>query len=86
MNHYRDIMKLAQAEIHVVHHLLSKFGLSSEEELARIVETHKQAGDEDSASTIDRLTYALEALLPMHEEYRQGVVRRLGGYLPVRTG
>ena len=83
MDHYRYLTKLADREMLVVHQFLHTFGVKSESELHSIVEAYKSAGDGDTLTAIERMTSALEALLPLHEEHRGMVVRRLGGYVPV---
>lgn len=84
LREYGRVMKLVDAEVKVVHEFLHTFGVRTETELRGIVEAYRSAGDGDVVAAIERLTSALEVMLPMHEEHRVAVVRRLGGYVARR--
>lgn len=79
------ILKLVGQENTLVIEWVKRTGASTEDELRRIVEAYKSAGEADTLTAIERMTTALEAMLPLHEEHRGMVVRRLGGYLPVMS-
>lgn len=64
---------------------LRQKGIESESELDSIVETMKAAEGSDILTAIERCTAFLEGALPMHEEHRATIIRRLGGYLPVES-
>lgn len=83
MRLYAEVMKLLGEERKLVVEFVHSLGASGESELRRIVEAYKSAGEADTLTAIERMTTALEAMLPMHEEHRGMVIRRLGGYLPV---
>ena len=80
-----EIYKLVGEERTLVVEFMSRHGLTSEEELRRILSEYKSAGEADTLTAIERMTTALEALLPMHEAHRGAIIRRLGGYLPVES-
>lgn len=62
---------------------LKQKGLAGEEELDSILQLAKSTEGADLLTAIERCTAFLEGALPLHEEHRGVVVRRLGGYLPV---
>ena len=79
------ILKLVGAERVVVLEWVKALGASSEGELQRAMEVKRSIGGVEDSVVIERLTSALEALLPLHPEHRGTVVRRLGGYLPTEV-
>lgn len=80
------ILKLQGQERVLLVEYVRQLGASSEEEARRAVEAYRSAGGADLETAIERCTAFLEGALPMHEQHRGMVIRRLGGYLPVESG
>ncbi len=80
---YAKVMKLVDVEIKVVHELIHQMGAKTLDELKRGFATAKAAEGVDHPTAIERSTAYLEGILPSFEQYRQTVIKRLGGYLPI---
>ena len=85
LNLYAQVMKLVGEERKLIVEFVHSMGAKSEDELRRMFMSAKQAEGADIVTAIERCTAFLEGALPMHEQHRQVVIRRLGGYLPVDT-
>ena len=83
VNAVLTILKLQGQERVLLVEYVRQLGASSEEEARKAVEAYRSAGGADLETAIERCTAFLEGALPMHEQHRGMVVRRLGGYLPI---
>jgi len=80
-----QIMSGVDAERKQLLEFIRSLGASGEQELRQKIQAYNDAGEADTLTAIERMTTALEAMLPLHEGHRAVVIRRLGGYLPVTS-
>jgi hypothetical protein len=80
-----EILTGIGAETNQLLEFIRSFGVEREADLRQRIEAYNQADAVDTLTAIERLTTALEAMLPMHPEHRGVVIQRLGGYLPVES-
>lgn len=83
LNHYTRLMKLAGEERKLTIEFLHSYGVRTEDELRRMVDTVRSAEDSNVVDGIERATAYLEAALRLEPHQRDLVVRRLGGLVPV---
>lgn len=83
LNLKAQILRLVSQERVLLVEYVRQLGASSEDEARKAVEAYRSADGADLVTAIERCVAFLEGALPMHEEHRGMVVRRLGGYLPV---
>lgn len=83
MRLYPELMGMVGQERTLVVEFVNSLGVrGGESELRRIVDSVRSAEGADTLTALERMTTAMEAILPLHEEHRAMVIRRLGGYLP----
>lgn len=82
---YSDILKLVDQEKQVVVTVLHQLGMSSMEELERMVETHRESEQVSPEHRAAVCGDYLELYLNAHPAERSAFVRRLGGEVPVRS-
>jgi hypothetical protein len=85
MIQYAQLTKLVDQEHRLVVEFVHSLGVAGEAELRRMVEAVKGAEGADLLTSVERSVTFLEAALPMLEEHRAMVIKRLGGYLPVTS-
>lgn len=82
---YTKILKLVDEEKQVVVTVLHQLGMSSMEELERMVETHKESAEVTPEQRAAVCADYLELYLNAHPSERSSFVRRFGGEVPVRS-
>lgn len=82
---YTKILKLVDEEKQVVVTVLHQLGMSSMDELERMVETHRESADVTPEHRAAVCADYLELYLNAHPVERQTFVRRLGGEVVVRS-
>lgn len=82
---YTKILKLVDEEKQVVVTVLHQLGMSSMDELERMVETHRESADVTPEHRAAVCADYLELYLNAHPVERQSFVRRLGGEVVVRS-
>lgn len=82
---YTKILKLVDEEKQVVVTVLHQLGMSSMDELERMVETHRESADVTPEHRAAVCADYLELYLNAHPVERQAFVRRLGGEVVVRS-
>lgn len=82
---YTKILKLVDEEKQVVVTVLHQLGMSSMEELERLVEVHREGADVTPEQRAAVCADYLELYLNAHPVERRAIVRRLGGEVAVRS-
>ena len=86
MHLYSKVLKLVDEEKTVVVTVLHQLGMSSMEELERLVQTHKDVGSTTPEQKFSVVMDYAELFLNANPEYRVQAVRRLGGEVAVTSG
>ena len=82
---YTKILKLVDEEKQVVVTVLHQLGMSSMEELERLVEVHREGAEVTPEQRAAVCADYLELYLNAHPVERSAVIRRLGGEVVVRS-